>query len=202
MAADVAAVWRGAQLDYAFRVTIMDDYEDFAGLTRRALDFALLDRGLDLDPQVRAGLVSAYDRLPTFPDVAAGLAALAAAGTECVLLSNGSPTMLAACLRTAGLAPWFSHVISVDDVRVYKPHPAVYRHAAAVTGRPVESIRLVSCNPSTLSARRARVCAPPGSTGPGAPSTPWAACPTSSSGSCPSWRRCGPRRPADTGSGR
>ena len=147
MAADVAAVWRGAQLDYAFRVTIMDDYEDFAGLTRRALDFALLDRGLDLDPQVRAGLVSAYDRLPTFPDVAPGLAALAAAGTECVLLSNGSPTMLAACLRTAGLAPWFSHVISVDDVRVYKPHPAVYRHAAAVTGRPVESIRLVSCNP-------------------------------------------------------
>lgn len=146
-AESVAATWRRAQIDYAFRLTVMGRYEDFRAVTARALDLALVEGGHALDAARRARLLEGYDALAAFPDVRPALRELAGAGFEMVVLSNGSPAMLEACLEANGLGDWFDRVISVDSVRAYKPHPAVYRHAATVTGRPVEAIRLVSCNP-------------------------------------------------------
>jgi 2-haloacid dehalogenase len=143
----VAATWRRTQIDYAFRLTAMGRYEDFRAVTARALDLALAQCGHALDDDVRAQLVGGYDALAAFPDVRPALQDLAGAGVEMVVLSNGSPAMLDASLQAGGLGGWFDRVISVDAVRAFKPHPAVYRHAAAVTGRPLEAIRLVSCNP-------------------------------------------------------
>lgn len=143
----VAATWRRAQIDYAFRLTVMNRYIDFAEVTARALDFALAEAGHAVAPGARASLLDRYDALEPFVDTRPALRALADAGVEVVLLSNGSPAMLEACLQASGLRTYFSQVLSVDTVRAYKPHPAVYRHVAAATGRPVEAIRLVSCNP-------------------------------------------------------
>lgn len=143
----VAGVWRSTQLQYAFRLTMMHRYEDFARVTARALDFALLEAGGTLTPSDRATVLAAYDALEPFPDAAPALAALAGAGVRTAVLSNGTPSMLRACLDGSGLAAHVQQVISVDAVRAYKPHPAVYHHAAAATGRPIEEIHLVSCNP-------------------------------------------------------
>ncbi|HEY2222662.1 haloacid dehalogenase type II [Actinomycetospora sp.] len=143
----VAATWRRAQIDYAFRLTVMNRYQDFAEVTGRALDFALAEAGHPVDQDARGALLARYDALEPFPDAGPALRALADTGVEMVVLSNGSPAMAEACLRTSGLSAYFSRVVSVDAVRAYKPHPAVYRHLAEVTGRPVEAIRLVSCNP-------------------------------------------------------
>jgi 2-haloacid dehalogenase len=38
-------------------------------------------------------------------------------------------------------------VISVDEVGVFKPAPAVYEHAARRLGRPIADVWLVSANP-------------------------------------------------------
>jgi HAD superfamily hydrolase (TIGR01493 family) len=37
----VAEVWRQKQLEYTFRLTAMERYEDFEQITRKALDYAL-----------------------------------------------------------------------------------------------------------------------------------------------------------------
>ena len=51
-----------------------------------------------------------------------------------VILSNGSPKMLAAAVENAGLKGVFADVISVDEVKIYKSSPLVYglasRHLA------------------------------------------------------------------------
>ena len=55
--------------------------------------------------------------------------------------------MLQAVVQSAELADWFQVLISVDEVRTYKPSPRVYQHAARRLGRPLAEVRLVSSNP-------------------------------------------------------
>jgi 2-haloacid dehalogenase len=43
------------------------------------------------------------------------------------ILSNGTAEMLAAEIEIARLSGRFDHVLSVEQVGVYKPHPKVYR---------------------------------------------------------------------------
>jgi 2-haloacid dehalogenase len=71
--------------------------------------------------------MDAYSHLAVYPDVPGTLAALGS--TKCAILSNGSPRMLEAVVRNAGLAEAVDAVLSVDALRIYKPHPDVYRMA-------------------------------------------------------------------------
>jgi 2-haloacid dehalogenase len=143
----VAEVWRMKQLEYTFRLTAMQQYEDFEQVTRKALDYALAGVGHDLgDEQCRA-LLAEYDHLEPFPDVAEGLLRLRSAGHTLAVLSNGSPRMLQAVARWAQLEASFETLISVDEVRTYKPSPHVYRRAAERLGQPLAAVRLVSSNP-------------------------------------------------------
>jgi 2-haloacid dehalogenase len=143
----VAVAWRHKQLEYTFRLTAMERYEDFAWVTERALAFALAAAGRTLNEGDRAALLAAYADLEPFADVGAGLTRLREAGHALAVLSNGTPAMLEAVLTRGGLRPHFDDVISADEVRAYKPSPRVYRHAAGRLGRPPHEVCLVSSNP-------------------------------------------------------
>ena len=143
---EAAGLWRLKQLEYSFRLTAMSHYEDFRWVTSRALDFALASVGARLrDEQVRR-LVGLYDHLQPFPDTAPALRALAGMGFELAVFSNGTPAMIGNCLENSGLAGFFGQRISVDEVRVFKPSPAAYRHAAERLSRPAGQVRLVTSN--------------------------------------------------------
>lgn len=148
-AARVAREWRRTQLEYTFRLTTMERYEDFEKVTRKALDHALAAElaGRGLDPGQRDALMARYDDLEPFPDAEPGLVRLREAGHAMAIFSNGFPRMLEALLRATELRPYFSEVISVDEVRSYKPSPKVYHHAARQMKRPIGEVRLVSSNP-------------------------------------------------------
>ena len=143
----VAEVWRQKQLEYAFRLAAMGRYVPFDEVTARALDYALAAAGRELDGEQKAALLAQYDDLEPFADVGPGLGRLREAGYPMVVFSNGSPRMLDAIVDNAGLRPYFDGLVSVDEVRVYKPSPIVYRHVADRLGRPIEQIRLISSNP-------------------------------------------------------
>ena len=85
------------------------------------------------------------DHLQPFPDAVPALRALAGMGYELAVLSNGTPAMIRNCLDNSGLGD-FGERISVDEVRVFKPSPVVYRHAAGRLSLPIRQIRLVTCN--------------------------------------------------------
>jgi 2-haloacid dehalogenase len=143
----VSAIWRQTQLECSFRATLMGRYEDFGQLTRKALDYALAVTENTLAAPNYEALLAEYQRLKPFPDVQPGLERLRAAGYAMVIFSNGSPAMLNALLDSSGLRPYFQDIISAEEVRVYKPSPKIYHHAAKRVGRPTQETRLISANP-------------------------------------------------------
>lgn len=146
-ALSVAASWRRKQLEYTFRLTVMERYEDFERVARRALDYALAAAGKELEAGQKDTLMQRYNDLERFPDVVPGLERLKEAGHAMIVFSNGTPLMLEALMDAAELRPYFQGFVSVDEVGIYKPSPKVYQHAAQRLGRPIGEVRLISSNP-------------------------------------------------------
>jgi 2-haloacid dehalogenase len=143
----VAQLWRTTQLEYTWRRSLMGLYEPFSTCTVQSLNFASRSLGHQLAPDAVAILLQAYRELPAFPDAALGLARMRDGGHRMVAFSNGEAAFVHAVLTHAGLLPLLADVVSVDEVRTYKPSPAVYRHLAARTGTPMSETWLVSSNP-------------------------------------------------------
>src|SRR3954468_21098699 len=71
-AVQIAELWRQKQLEYSFRLTAMEQYQDFEWVTARALEYALASTGTSLTPDQVAGLLAQYENLEMFPDVRPG----------------------------------------------------------------------------------------------------------------------------------
>lgn len=151
----VAEMWRQKQVEFTFRLTAMEQYEDFEYVTRKALDYALDFVGQELTEKQKIALMEQYNDLERFSDVELGLKRLQEAGHTMVVFSNGSPSMLTAVMQAAGLDSYFEGVVSADEVKVYKPSPKMYRHVAERLGRPISEVRLISSNPFDVIGARA-----------------------------------------------
>jgi len=90
-----------------------------------ALDYAMASLKLE-DPPLRDRLMGLYLRLDVYPEVKDTLKQLKAGGMKLAILSNGTPRMLAAAAGHSGIADLMDAVLSVEDDKVYKPHPSVY----------------------------------------------------------------------------
>ena len=88
--------------------------------------------------------MDAYLALDAFPEVREALVRLR--DLPCAILSNGSPRMLEAVVAQSGLGEHLRAVISVDQVRTFKPHPAVYALGPARLGLARDAIGFVSSN--------------------------------------------------------
>jgi 2-haloacid dehalogenase len=143
----VAQLWRTTQLEYTWRRSLMGVYEPFSVCTAQALDFAAHSLGHQLAPGVTASMLEMYRQLPAFPEAAAGLERIRRAGHRMVAFSNGEAAFVRAVLGNAGLIPMLADVVSVDELKIYKPAPSVYRHLAARMGTEVVVTWLVSSNP-------------------------------------------------------
>jgi 2-haloacid dehalogenase len=141
----LAEVWRAKQLQYTWLRSLMSRHADFWHVTGDALDFAMESLGVT-DAALRERLMSLYERLDAYPDARPALEQLRAKGLKLAILSNGAPRMLAAAAESAGLAPLLDAVISVEEVGVYKPSPAVYRLATDRLGLWLSEIAFVSSN--------------------------------------------------------
>ena len=144
-AAKLTALWRDKQLQYTWLRAAQGRHADFWEVTGDALDFALETLGIHR-PGLRERLMELYLTLDAFPEVPEVLRALRKAGLQTAILSNGSPRMLAAAVKGAGLDGLFDQVLSVEAVGVYKPHPKVYQLAVDVLGISAHSISFQSSN--------------------------------------------------------
>jgi 2-haloacid dehalogenase len=88
--------------------------------------------------------MDSYLRLDLFPEVKQTFGRLAE--FELAILSNGSPQMLQSLVSFAGLDRICSHVLSVDQTKIYKPSPAAYQVAVTQTGVEKDRIGFVSSN--------------------------------------------------------
>jgi 2-haloacid dehalogenase len=141
----LTSLWRDKQLQYTWLRGLQGRHADFWQVTGDALDFALETLALS-GPGLRDELMSLYRTLECFPEVPQVLARLKADGFVTAVLSNGSREMLADAVAGSGLVTLLDHVLSVEEVGVFKPHPSVYRLAVDRLGIPAEAIAFQSSN--------------------------------------------------------
>ena len=121
----LAELWRVKQLQYTWLRSLGGRHADFWQVTGDALDFTLATLHLE-DPALRARLMDLYMVLGAYPEVRDTLERLKSAGMKLAILSNGSPAMLASAVDNARIADLLNAVFSVEEVKIYKPHPSVY----------------------------------------------------------------------------
>ena len=145
-APQVAQLWRDKQIEYLFRRGLMGDYEDFPVCTRQAFEYTCERLQLTVSDADKEMLMAQYRQLPAYSDVPAALWKIHAAGCRMYAFSNGSPDDLQALLAHAGLDSVLDGIVSVLEVRSFKPDPRVYRHFLETTESTAGQTWLVSGN--------------------------------------------------------
>jgi 2-haloacid dehalogenase len=146
-AREFSTTWRDKQLEYSFRRGLMQNYENFAVCTSNALDYTCSYHKVALSKEKKDALLDSYRTLPAFEDVEDGLARLKADSFSIYAFSNGSADAIETLLVAAGIRDSFLGVVSVDDLKSFKPNPAVYSYFLRKSGASGNSAWMISSNP-------------------------------------------------------
>lgn len=139
--------WRDKQLEYSFRRGLMNLYEDFSVCTQQSLDYTCNNLNIDLSAEQKRVLMTRYASLPAFDDVEESLVSLKNSGMQLYALSNGSSKAIEGLLASANIKQFFDGVVSVENLKTFKPDPAVYKHFLQETGAVASNTWLISSNP-------------------------------------------------------
>jgi 2-haloacid dehalogenase len=123
---EFTTAWRARQFDYGFLRSITGHQDDFFKVTEDALVYTAEAMHLDLPPDRKQRLLTAYLTLTPWPDTVAGLKKLKAAGVRIITIANFSPRMLRENADRAGIADLFDELLSTEANHSYKPEPRAY----------------------------------------------------------------------------
>ena len=141
----LSEMWRQKQLQYTWLRSLMGQHKDFWQVTGDALDYSMHALGIH-DPSMRSKLMELYLQLDAYPDVEETLLKLKDHGIRVAILSNGEPSMLVAAAKSAGIYSLLDNIISVERVRVFKPHSSVYQLGVEYFKVPANQIAFQSSN--------------------------------------------------------
>lgn len=139
----VLEVWFTRLLRDAFVLVATDGYRPFSEVAASALRSTAPE---PVDDDAIATILGGFAELDPHPDVAPAMQRASEAGTRMVTLTNGSARNTRALLERAGLDGHIEQVLSVDDVRRWKPAPEIYHHAATSTGVAPDQVALVAAH--------------------------------------------------------
>ena len=138
--AEFSRVWRQRQLEYTWLRALMNRYVDFQKITEESLRATAPSM---TEGEIRV-LLEDYLQVPAFSDVPGALDAMK--DLPLAVLSNGTRAMVETALNHNELRHFFAHIISVDEVKTYKPSPRVYALGPERLGEPASEILFVSSN--------------------------------------------------------
>ena len=144
----LSQLWRTKQLEYSWLRSLMGRYVDFNQVTRESLQYACNSLGLIYSQSALATLDNAYRTLALFDDTRPALQQLRhqQPDLKLAILSNGAAAMLNAVVSHSTLDVLLDAVISVDEVKIFKPDPRVYQLACDRLGNNCDQIGFVSSN--------------------------------------------------------
>jgi 2-haloacid dehalogenase len=143
---DPMGEWFARLLHGSLVATRTDSFEDFGTVGRRALDAVASRRGHDLRAEDRVAILGTMLALPAHPEVPDALSRLRSIGFPLATLNNSSSEMARAQLEHAGILELFDQVLSIEEVRRYKPAPEPYRMAAERLGVDPPDVRMVAAH--------------------------------------------------------
>jgi 2-haloacid dehalogenase len=136
--------WRTRQFEYQWLRALGDRYVDFWQATEDSLAFAARQMGLTLTTENQSQLMAPYADLAVWPDVVDVLPKIERLGVTLGILSNMTGSMLESGLAKGKLRSLFSHVLSTDRVRSYKPARAAYQLGVNTLGLERNEILFVA----------------------------------------------------------
>jgi 2-haloacid dehalogenase len=146
-AAQFSDGWRVKQLEYSFRRALMQNYCKFSVCTREAFEYTCQSMGVEMKAEEKDLLMQEYRKLPAFSDALETLPKLQSQGFRLYAFSNGPAEDVVALLENAGIAGYFGGVVSTDEIKSFKPNPAVYAHFLRRSNAGGNGAWLISGNP-------------------------------------------------------
>ena len=141
---ELSQLWRSKQIEYMFLRTIMGRYTPHDQNTEAGLKYSMKYLKLPGGESERKALMAAYEKLSPFDDARQTLPKLT--GIKKAILSVGTQSLLSNLVGNAGIASQFDALLSVDEVKVYKPHPRTYQLAIDKFGLERHEIGFVTSN--------------------------------------------------------
>ena len=138
-------LWRSKRLQYSSQLSLMNRHTDYETIRKYALDFACDVYGMD-DENIKKIIFEAHSKLSCYPDVKEVLVTLKENGMKTAVLSNGAPKKLNATLKHAGINNLLDGIYSTEQIRAYKPSPAVYEFVEEQLALPRNKICFISSN--------------------------------------------------------
>jgi 2-haloacid dehalogenase len=136
--------WFGRMLHSAASLTLIGEFHPFREIGETTLRTTLAQ--LEVEPERAGEVLQALGELNAYPDAAQAFDRLEAAGVPAVTLTNGGREHTETLLESAGLRSRVQQVLTVEEVRAYKPHPAPYQHVARTLGMPPQSLTLIAAH--------------------------------------------------------
>ena len=124
----------------------MNRYVDFSIVTKEALEYSCKVLNVKLSEGQKEELIQQYRILPSFDDAKKGAQQLKEAGYPIFAFSNGSRRAVIELLEQAELIDLLDGLVSMEDVKTFKPSPLAYSHFVNTTNSAIKNTWLVSSN--------------------------------------------------------
>tara|TARA_Y100001935_G_scaffold34412_1_gene27539 strand:+ start:1678 stop:2340 length:663 start_codon:yes stop_codon:yes gene_type:complete len=145
-----ANYWRTIQLEYTWLRTLMGRHKDFWEITEDSLDKSM--KVFNVNKLLKNELLDLYKSLSTFPEVNQTLKELKKKQYKLTILSNGTPSLIRNLVKENDLENIFDDLLSVEEVKTYKPHPHVYNIPIKKYGILKNEVAYLSSNTWDISA--------------------------------------------------
>jgi 2-haloacid dehalogenase len=142
---EFSTLWRTRQLEYTWLRSLMGKHVDFWKVTEDSLDYTL--ENFKVSRKVRSKLLRLYKVLSPFADLRITIKMLKLKNIKTCILSNGSPSLLKTLIKNAKCENLFDRLISIEKVKIYKPHPKVYELVTKQYHCKPKQVCFISSNP-------------------------------------------------------
>ena len=139
----VLDAWFERLLHTALALGLAGEFRAFDELAASTLRTTLARTEKRTDP---VSVLGELARLPAYPDARPAFARLDDTGATIAVLTNGGEDATRHLLSASGLEERVVEIVSAGDVELYKPHPAVYRHAEERIGLDAKRTTLISAH--------------------------------------------------------
>ena len=127
---DLLALWFSTMLHHSLVDSATGQYHDFADIGVAALLMVAETNNVQLsEEKARKAIVTPLRSLPPHRDVKDALQKLKSLGYKLVSFTNSSNMGVKTQFENAGLTELFDQRLSIEDIKLYKPHLKSYRWA-------------------------------------------------------------------------